>query len=239
MKPRTTGRPSLAACCVLSEPSGLAPGEAAAGLFLLALLLVLRRRTASSASTPRLMRSNDPSAPRIRSFLVAALTLALMLSAACRSGGDEIVPDGPCVLQAGQNYPAKVISHLTTGEDNKNTDPLAAQGPPDCAYDLPNDLALGKGYVVFDLGCQLESHAGPEIKVWESDGSYCQAIAEPYEVYFSTDNLNYTFIGDGFGVTAFDAGSLAKFRYIKINAAGGIEGGNSPGPDIDAVEVFP
>ena len=175
--------------------------------------------------------------PQARVLITAALSLPLLWGA-CGGGGGEEDGGEPCALSPSDRYPAKVIDSRATGDENENTDPAAAQGAPDCAAGQPNDLALGKGHVIFDLGCPMESHPGPEIRVWESDGSYCQAIAESYEVFFSEDNSAYTRVGEGFGVSEFDAGAMARFRFIKITAARGIEGGSSPGPDIDAIEVL-
>lgn len=139
---------------------------------------------------------------------------------------------------ASDAFGAEVIHHHLVGLDNTATDPTRAEGPPDCTTAAQHDVSLGGGgFLVFDLGCHVTPHAGPELAVWESDGACPSAISEEYFVSVSADDATYIEVGKGFGSQMFEVTGQA-FRYVRIDDRSDITSGGSPGADIDALQVL-
>ena len=69
---------------------------------------------------------------------------------------------------------------------------------------------------------------------------YFDGNPEPYGVFVSDDGANWESIGEGKGVAEFDIAdtSLDRARYVKVVDTKKDTGGESPGPDIDAVKAL-
>lgn len=169
------------------------------------------------------------------SYRTALLLLSLVALPGCRESGSN----DPCSFSSNNRYPAKIVDYQVGGTENLATNPLDAEGAPDCAAEATNELSLGGGFAVYDLGCQLKPAPGPEFIVWESAG-YCGGLSESYAVRVSADRESYLELGQGSGETPFDVSpdNIESFRYIRIEDRSGVTSGTTPGTDLDALQVL-
>ncbi|GAB4341714.1 MAG: hypothetical protein Kow0037_28570 [Calditrichia bacterium] len=112
------------------------------------------------------------------------------------------------------------------------------EGYTPAALSAPDNInySLGKGgYIVLDMGEEIQDFPGNDFKIVEGDASpegYTVKIAQDWRGPWST-------IGNGTGTTEFDmsVAGLNSFRYIRIEDDNdGPSSGQDAGFDLDAVE---
>lgn len=137
-------------------------------------------------------------------------------------------------FESGHDIFAKsIVDYYPGGKDNKHDKPIDALIPDDEKY-----FSLGGGYIVFDMdaGTEIINNPGSDIRVYETNN------IEPYSVYISQDMNDWTFVGDGAGITEFDISSTGMSRARYIQVIDGIKeeeaSGDSPGADIDGVKTL-
>lgn len=126
----------------------------------------------------------------------------------------------------------RVVSSQIPGNNyaDEGMTPWALGAPDGKNYSIGTN-----GWVVLDMGIEIQNYPGNDIKVTEGD-----ATAEGYDVLVSDNWLGpWIFIGSGTGTTEFDfaAAGLPQSRYIRIED----DGDDNPnlanaGFDLDAVE---
>lgn len=142
-----------------------------------------------------------------------------------------------------------VVDSLIGGPENKYADPNDALGPVNMVEansersGTGGMVSLGGGYIVLDMGQDEDilNEPGNDLRVYEvCKDYYYYGNPEPYEVFVSDDGANWESIGEGKGVAEFDIAdtSLDRARYVKIVDTKKYTGGESPGPDIDAVKAL-
>ncbi|MCK4735467.1 MAG: PGF-CTERM sorting domain-containing protein [Methanophagales archaeon] len=143
----------------------------------------------------------------------------------------------------------QVVDALIGGPENTFTNPNDALGPVNIIESCSEhsgtsgEVSLGGGYIVLDMGMDEEilDEPGSDLRVYEvCKEYYLCGDPESYEVYVSIDGANWDFVGKEKGVAEFDISntSLDIARYVKIVDAKKDTGGDSPGPDIDAVKAL-
>ncbi|MCK5796449.1 MAG: hypothetical protein KAI47_04665 [Deltaproteobacteria bacterium] len=163
--------------------------------------------------------------------MIALASLLLLPTLACNTS------DGPCDLGPGDRFSAKVIEVVVGGDNNTHRSPQGAEGAANCETDPDSFVSLGGGHIVFDIGCHYQTEPGPEMIVFEAAGA-CHGISEEYNVSVSSNNMDYTPIGKGFGDTSFDVVQVQEFRYVRIQDDLSNSSSDSPGADIDALALL-
>jgi len=146
-------------------------------------------------------------------------------------------------------YANSVVDSLIGGPENKYADPNDALGPVNMVEansersGTGGMVSLGGGYIVLDMGPgeEILNEPGNDLRVYEvCKDYYYYGNPEPYEVFVSDDGANWESIGEGKGVAEFDIADTSpdRARYVKIVDTKKDTGGESPGPDIDAVKAL-
>lgn len=136
-------------------------------------------------------------------------------------------------LQSGTGtYAYRIISTQIPGNNqaDEGMTPWAIGSPDGKNYSIGTN-----GWVVLDMGIQIQNYPGNDFKVIEGDAS-----AESYDVLVSDNWLGpWMLIGSGTGTTEFDLATIGfqQSRYIRIED----DGDDNPnlanaGFDLDAVE---
>lgn len=148
-----------------------------------------------------------------------------------------------------QQYAQTVLSALLGGSGSINTNLDVILGPPDLPVSGPTSaVSLGGGFVIVDMEVNVKNGEGIDLKIYEQGSSYqgSPPLSEVFQVLVNSDSASSrwqylgTYPGDVVEID-LDTTMIGEFRYLAIfdsAVRNALDGSQSPGADIDAIEAI-
>jgi len=144
-----------------------------------------------------------------------------------------------------QQYADSVVYALLGGLNSKNTNPNVVLGVPSFPNEgAENDVSLGGGFIIVDMGVYVTNGPGIDLKIYETGHSYPTAADEPFYLLGNENNSmnGWQYLGSYPGDICeidFDSLNVDNIRFVAIfdKPCNASLMSNYPGADIDALEA--